>query len=283
MKIVSLTSKEFFRENELIAITTSSYLPTIESHKHDFYEIVYVTKGSGYHIINNKRYFISAGSLILVTQGSVHTYYSEQNLQWTNIMFLPQAVNPTLINTDNASRIIAAMLMSDFFEFNVNVHRNNISMIVKEMQLEYDACQNGYQEILLGYLQVLLTMLFRTTLTDSAGGNDDAASREDNLIQTAVTLLSRGEEITPETIARKTFVSPRYFQSLFKKNAGESLTQFKRRYKIEQACRLLEETDMPVSGIMDALNMNDTKNFYAAFKKFTGMTPKQYRTGHRKS
>lgn len=283
METLSLSSEEFFRQNEQIAITTSYYLPTIELHSHDFYEIVYVTKGSGYHILNDRRYFISEGSMLLITRGSIHGYYSEQNMQWVNIMFKPQAVNHSIINTDNALNMITALLTSDIFQFNANTQHSSVNMIVKEMQYEYEARQSGYQEILTGYLQVLLMMLFRARPGQQENTGAKAGVKEDELVKTVAGMLGRGEDITPEMIARKAFVSPRYFQNLFKKKSGESLTAFKRRYRIEQACRLLEETDMPVSEIMEAVNMNDAKNFYTAFKAFTGMTPGKYRTRHRAS
>ncbi len=281
METISLSSEEFFRENEQIAITTSFYLPTIERHRHDFYEIVYVTRGSGYHILNDKRYFISEGSMLLITRGSIHGYYSEQNMQWVNIMFKPQAVNHSIINTDNAGNIITALLTSDLFQFNANAQHSSVNMIVNEMQYEYEAQQSGYQEILTGYLQVLLMMLFRTTIGQSERSGRGVNVKEDDLVETVIDLLSRGEDITPEVIARKAFISPRYFQNLFKKKSGESLTTFKRRYRIEQACRLLDETDMSVSKVMEAVNMNDAKNFYAAFRSFTGMTPREYRMKHK--
>ena len=283
METLSLSSEKIFRQNEQIAISTSYYLPTIEPHCHDFYEIVYVTKGSGYHILNDRRYFISEGSMLLITRGSVHGYYSEQNMQWVNIMFRPQAVNHSIINTENADNILTALLTSDIFQFNANAQYSNINMIVKEMQHEYDEHESGYQEILTGYLQVLLMTLFRATLGRKEKPVKNSGVQEDDLALTVADLLGRGEDITPETIARKAFISPRYFQNLFKKKSGESLTTFKRRCRIEQACRLLEETDMPVSKIMEAVNMNDAKNFYAAFKTFTGMTPGKYRAKHRSS
>ena len=217
METISLSSEEFFRENEQIAITTSYYLPTIERHRHDFYEIVYVTRGSGYHILNDKRYFISEGSMLLITRGSIHGYYSEQNMQWVNIMFKPQAVNHSIINTDNAGNIITALLTSDLFQFNANAQHSSVNMIVNEMQYEYEAQQSGYQEILTGYLQVLLMMLFRTTIGQSERSSRGVNVKEDDLVETVIDLLSRGEDITPEVIARKAFISPRYFQNLFKK------------------------------------------------------------------
>ncbi|MBO4364523.1 MAG: helix-turn-helix domain-containing protein [Clostridia bacterium] len=280
METLSLLSEEYFRPNEQISVTVSHYLPTIERHRHDFYEIVYVTKGSGYHILNEKKFFISEGSMFLVTRGSVHGYYSDRNMEWVNIMFKPQAVNQSIIYTRNSGDIITALLTTDLSRFSAGSQNASIQMIVKEMQHEYEGRRTGYQEILTGYLQVLLMTLFRATKEQNGAASGGESVRDLNLVDIVTDLLSRGEDASSEAIARKAFVSPRYFRELFKKESGRSLTEFKRRFKTEQAARLLAETDMPVSKIMEAVGMNDTKNFYAAFKTFAGMTPGEYRKKH---
>ena len=280
MAVRYLTEKEFFRGKELIAVTVSEYRPTIEDHRHDFYEIAFITHGSGYHIINGKTDYISEGSLVLITPGSVHNYSGDSDLRWINILFEPQAANLFLINTQNAEIIMSSVLLSDYFHFNIKALNNNADWIIQEMLSEYNARQSGYQEVLSGYLQVLLTKLFRT-----AEYRENAAlSKVQNpqaLKDTVITLLNRGINVSSESLAHRAFLSGRAFSNLFKKAYGETLTQFSRRYKIEWACRLLRETDLSVSEIMEKVNMTDPKNFFAAFKKYTSTTPKKYRENSR--
>lgn len=281
MAVRYLTDKEYFRDKELIAITVSEYRPTIEDHRHDFYEIAYITHGSGYHIINGKKDYISEGSLILITPGSVHNYSGDSELRWINILFEPQAANLFIINTNNAENILSSVLLTDYFHFNIRALHNNADRIITEMLSEYNARESGYQEVLSGYLQVLLTKLFRTEenrdTAASANGQNPQALKD-----TVITLLNRGIDVNAESLAKRAFMSGRTFSNLFKKACGETLTQFSRRYKIEWASRLLEETDLSVSEIMEKVNMTDTKNFFAAFKKYTGTTPKKYREECRK-
>ena len=280
MAVRYLTEKEFFQGKEHIAVTVSEYKPTIEDHRHDFYEIAYITHGSGYHIINGKKDYISEGSLILITPGSIHNYSGDSDLRWINILFEPQAANLFQINTQNAESIISSVLLSDFFHFNIKTLNNNADWIIYEMLSEYDARKSGYQEVLNGYLQVLLTKLFRT----AEHRENTALSMIQNsqaLKETVITLLNRGINVSSESLAQRAFLSGRAFSNLFKKACGETLTQFSRRYKIERACMLLSETDLSVSEIMEKVNMTDPKNFFAAFKKYTSTTPKKYREKNR--
>src|SRR6185436_11369896 len=43
-------------------------------HKHDFYLILYITKGTGDHTIDFKTYPVTPGSIFLMTPGQVHSW-----------------------------------------------------------------------------------------------------------------------------------------------------------------------------------------------------------------
>jgi AraC-like DNA-binding protein len=280
-----LSGEEFFQEGERIAVTHSSYHPRIEKHKHDFYEIVYVTKGSGYHIINDKKHQISAGSMLLITKGSVHSYCSDGEMEWINILFHPQIVDNSLINSENAGNVLSSVLFSDILKINinemtdieVNLYGSNIEPIVWEMYEEYKNKRSGYQEILSGYLQVLMIKLFRAY----SQSPDREMTNQKSMSITQIVIDYMNEysmhDISLDTIAKKAFMSPRYFQMLFKKTTGESFITFIRKYKIQKACDLLRETDLTVEEVMQQVDMKDPKNFYNTFKKYVGVTPKKYR------
>jgi len=48
-------------------------------------------------------------------------------------------------------------------------------------------------------------------------------------------------------------------------------------YRIKQAMRLLEETDLPVTEVCLECGYNNLGNFLRAFKKYTETTPLKYR------
>lgn len=52
------------------------------------------------------------------------------------------------------------------------------------------------------------------------------------------------------------------------------------RLRIQEACHLLEETDMTISDIADKIGYNNALTLTRAFKKIEGTTPGQYRQSH---
>ena len=68
-----------------------------------------------------------------------------------------------------------------------------------------------------------------------------------------------------------------YFCRFFKKVIGSTPMAYVNEYRIKQACRLLEETDLSVMDICLECGFNNLGNFLREFRRRTGTTPLQYR------
>jgi two-component system response regulator YesN len=71
-----------------------------------------------------------------------------------------------------------------------------------------------------------------------------------------------------------------YASSLFRRQTGENYTSYVGRLRVNHAKRLLAETARPMSEIAKRTGFRNAQVFYYAFKKATGVTPKEYRGAH---
>ena len=85
------------------------------------------------------------------------------------------------------------------------------------------------------------------------------------------------ENITIETITDIIHITPNYFSSIFKRVTGESFIYYVNKQKIQKSEEFLKETNMPVSEIAEKCGFLDVKYFSRVFKKYTDMTPSEYR------
>lgn len=85
------------------------------------------------------------------------------------------------------------------------------------------------------------------------------------------------ELISHDDIANHVELSPKYLSVLFKKEVGKTVTEFIQDTKIEEAKKLLEITNTPISEISTLLNYSDQSYFTKVFKKVAGTTPKKFR------
>ena len=98
-------------------------------------------------------------------------------------------------------------------------------------------------------------------------------------IKTALTYISDNyqKKIYISDLARLVNLNGQYFCRLFKKAIGRSPMAYINEYRIRQAKRLLENTDIAVTEVCLECGFNNLGNFMHEFRRATGTTPLQYR------
>lgn len=85
------------------------------------------------------------------------------------------------------------------------------------------------------------------------------------------------EGISLKTIAYEMKITPSYLGQVFKESTGEFFSDYLNRYRIECAKRLLHSNMSSVRDIGIAVGYVDPNYFFKLFKKYTEMTPAEYR------
>ncbi|HHW31568.1 MAG TPA: response regulator [Clostridiaceae bacterium] len=87
------------------------------------------------------------------------------------------------------------------------------------------------------------------------------------------------EEITLNSISEKFYYNPSYLSRLFKEETNKNFIDYINEIKINTAKEYLTSTDMPISTICGKIGYKDYKHFLSLFKKITGVTPNEYKSG----
>lgn len=104
---------------------------------------------------------------------------------------------------------------------------------------------------------------------------DSPAARVSSIIQ----FLTRhvAEPFDASAIEEHIQLSYKYLGEIFKKNTGMTIHECHTRMKIERACKMLKESDMPITAISDSLGFSDPLYFSNVFKKYVGSSPRTWR------
>ena len=110
--------------------------------------------------------------------------------------------------------------------------------------------------------------------TDSLFMTPEKSSR---IVKNAAEYISQNfsEDITLATVADHLHVNTSYLSTLFRQVTGMTFKEHLNRVRIEEAARLLSNTDYPVMEIAIACGYKDQSYFTKVFKKLTGLTPRQ--------
>jgi len=86
------------------------------------------------------------------------------------------------------------------------------------------------------------------------------------------------ENINLKVIAQQYYMNPVYLGQLFKKTYGVYFNDFLLDLRIQEAKRLLRQTDMRIYEIAAEVGFSNPEYFAAQFEKVVNMTPKEYRS-----
>lgn len=83
--------------------------------------------------------------------------------------------------------------------------------------------------------------------------------------------------ISLSEMAAKAGMSESAFSRLFKKNNGNSFTEHVAKLRVNLACRLLAETETPITEICFEVGYRNLSNFNTIFRRLKKLTPSAYR------
>lgn len=85
------------------------------------------------------------------------------------------------------------------------------------------------------------------------------------------------EPITLDSLSEMVYVSKCYLSHMFKEQTGTSPIKYLTQKRIENACKMLKETNMPVKEISRVVGYDNPLYFSQVFKNILNVSPLEYR------
>lgn len=108
--------------------------------------------------------------------------------------------------------------------------------------------------------------------TDRKKGKQQIVAEIENIIQTQY-----ATGLTIDSIAKTMHFTPNYIGMVFKTVKGIGINRYLMNVRMENAQRLLRESDLSVGEIALQCGYENVTYFHSCFKKETGITPNEYR------
>lgn len=229
-------------------LSIRSYHPTINSHRHDYHQLVLPLHGVIEMNIEEQHYAVGIGHCAIIKTGVTHSFKAMEYARFlvADMETLPDnllAIDTPFVATSNA--------LQRFCSF-------------AEAQLEYRldvALEDSMMQL---FEQLLATQEFLPRI-------DPRISR---VLELLTTDLSGTLPLT--TLAKHANLSTSQLKTLFKKQTGQTCGQYLLMLRMEKARALLANTDFPAHLVAEKVGYQDQSAFSRRFNAYFGQTPRSF-------
>lgn len=257
------------------------YFINVPMHWHKEFELNLVVKGKGDFIINNEKYRVTEGDILLLTPDTLHAVYPVEN---TALVYEALVFSKMMLGTESKDRSSTECIqplvngehkVQPLLPADIEEHDEFVSCV-----REIFACakKNRSHDDLL--LKSLLLRFF--WMLEEQQGMIEKGKREvsyGNMIRPVLEYMKENysEGVTVDDLAQLVNISKSHFMSCFKRTVGIGAIEYLLQIRMRAAMELLTETTLSVAEISGRCGYNNLSNFNRHFKKIVGCTPVEYR------
>ncbi|MCP4693369.1 MAG: AraC family transcriptional regulator [Desulfobacterales bacterium] len=246
---------------------------TFPRHTHDGYVIGVIEHGAEAFNYRGELHVATAGEIVVVNPGEVHTGHSHEEGGWIYRTLYPsidllQRIDKELPGDRGDYPVFPQPVISD----------RQTAELLRRMHATLEKSESALER------QTIFTdALARFISRHAAPARElpDVGS-EHGAVKTAREYIEDAyfENITLRQLADLVNLSPYYLTRVFKKTTGLPPHEYLTQVRISRAREMLKNGEPIVSAAMDA-GFVDQSHFTRIFKKFVGVTPGQYSRGKR--
>jgi AraC-like DNA-binding protein len=246
-------------------------------HKHDFYILIFIIRGSGTHTIDFKTYPVEPNSVFFLSPGQVHAWQLSSDTEGFVIFF---SLEFYLLGHPQKK-------LFQFPFFNVLLQKPQMQLaesemlaaegIISQVKQEYESQLWKQEDVLRDLLDILLIRLARNYQEKNAEMlATKAAFTELQHLENSIDLHFKAHKPV-SFYAENLHVTARQLNEICKQAMGKTTTELIQDRIILEACRLLTHSDLTITQIAAELGYFDNSYFTRFFKKHTRQTPEQFR------
>ena len=250
--------------------------PHIPMHWHDAMEILFCLNGSVTICIDQETLTLSRNQLIVFDSKIVHSIHSNSKLY----MFLCIHVNKKQL-----SGYVPDLDLYSIWCRPVPLDDPRSTQYIHLCQLAHDLTRINIEEKSTsamrsdGTVLLMLADLIQYFSVHTLPENTRRQKQSNDVLREIIAYVNNHykDSLTLDNMARQTGFSREYFCRFFKQHMGITFLRYVNEVRISHAGRLLSDTDLSISEIMQESGFTNQTLFNRLFKEIYGMTPRQAR------
>ena len=273
------------RQFQIEVFDAKRHFAVMYPHRHDFFEVLYISKGSGFHVIDNNKYEIKPPCIFFMSPGQAHKFELSSDIDGFIYIFTSDFY---LLHQINQNRLLE-------FPFFFTIQRNNPPLALsnpEDVRFFKSLFLKGIGELTKegGFSEEVLRSLLDLILVYSSSlyPVDDSLLNKGKghiLVKRFYQLVEENYQnnISVNDYASMLNITANHLTQILKQLTGKTTNDVLQAKQMLEIKRLLVHTNLGVSEIAQQLNFADQSYFTKFFKKITGVTPMKFRAESMKS
>ncbi len=245
---------------------------SISGHLHpDATEILYIVRGDGSTRVGAVDYPLTPGTIAVYNPGVEHaeTFDPHSPVPY----FYHLKFNEFVISGLQPSCLLPGGLPPTFAAGEEGAH---IETLMKLLFAEVEKQRLGFDQIAQSLLLSIMLMILR--ILDAEHAHIEKAESETLIVQIQQYLERHyTEELSMKEVADHFHINYYYLSHLFKNEIGISPASYVNALRINEACRLLCVSRLPIYRVAEMVGYGNQSTFQMQFRQRKGVSPMQYR------
>ena len=248
-------------------------------HRHDYFVIIWLKSGSGYHLIDLDKYELQDNTVYCISPGQVHQLRSNGPVEGYVISFRPEFMT---LADENFELFFNAGLFSTFCQSPVikidPESATEMDDIAAKMIKEYSNYFLLRSQILRGYLKIFLIFLTRQF---EMGNGEESQSKNITLVKRFLSSVEK-HFISKRMVtdyADELTVTPNYLNEVVKKITGHTASHHIQQRIILEAKRQVAYSNLSMKEVAYQMGFDDIAHFSKFFKNASGQSFTDFRKG----
>ena len=255
-------------------------------HSHTCVEMSYVTSGKATHTIidlatgNQRVEQLYKGCYYILDHNTSHEISDvSKDFFLINVLFFPSFLDSSFAKCepfDNVIKLVFTDLhlnLIDKFSINTSYFddKKELEDIFEKSWMTYVKRDPGYRNLLRCYISEILIQTVKKQIPREKTKRHVVIDVRDYVNKNYM------KNITLTGFCNERFLNPSFTSRKFKEVIGVPFETYLQNVRIQNACTLLTETDLPIDEVIERVGYADGASFRKHFKRILGTTPLQFR------
>ncbi|QHS62914.1 AraC family transcriptional regulator [Chitinophaga agri] len=242
-------------------------------HKHTHFELLYIMRGRGQHMINGSTYNYEQGDLFMLAPQDNHFFVFQERSAICLVKFHADFFRDFM--QDDKFRELFTTLSSPYRKVSSQGSNKKDIMPLMELIIREHRKESAHQQII---IKNALSLIIALTAKDAA---EQLSAAKDDKIQAILSYIHQHiadkHLLSVQKMAETFHISKSYFNQYFKNATGSAYKKYVQEYALKLIAHQFVNRNRTLTQLAEEFGYSDESHLNRAFKAYFHLTPSAFR------